>query len=80
MRYVQTCKAIRIDSKVLKELEKVQNIMEAISDELKELADEDEYFSSIQKDASNASACLWDFLQSYDEEVRGHEEWTQVSN
>lgn len=71
MRYVQTCKAIRIDEKVLKQLEEAQKIMETISDELKELSDNDKHYFFIHEDASSASACLWDFLQSYNDEARG---------
>lgn len=71
MRYVRTTKAIRIDSKVIAELEKAQKTMDAICDELKELSDEDDHFSFLHEDASHASACLWDFLQSYNDEVGG---------
>lgn len=69
MRYIQTCKAIRMDYKTLEQLKETNRIIETIAHELDELAREDSNYKDIANDAWNASACLDDFLEAYKREV-----------
>jgi len=69
MKYVQTYKAIRIDSQTLEKLKDVNYLLNTISLELEGLAGEDKNYKDITDDAWRASAALDDFLDAYQDEV-----------
>lgn len=69
MKYVQTYKAIRIDSQTLEKLKEVNYLLNTISLELEGLAGEDNNYKDIANDAWKASAALDDFLASYQYEI-----------
>ena len=69
MRYIKTCKAIRMDYDTLKKLQDTNYMLETIAHELEGLAGEDDNYKDIANDAWHASASLDDFLQSYKREV-----------
>lgn len=69
MRYIKTCKAIRMDYDTLQKLQDTNNILETIAHELEELAREDAEYRDLTDDAWKASGCLEDFLDSYKREV-----------
>jgi len=69
MKYVQTYKAIRIDSQTLEKLKDVNYLLNTISLELEGLAGEDKNYKDIADDAWRASAALDDFLDAYQDEV-----------
>lgn len=69
MKYIKTCKAIRMDYDALKKLQDTNYMLETIAHELEELAQEDAEYKNLANDAWNASAGLYDFLESYKREV-----------
>jgi hypothetical protein len=69
MKYVQTYKAIRIDSQTLEKLKDVNYLLNTISLELEGLAGEDKNYKDIADAAWHASAALDDFLTAYQDEV-----------
>ena len=71
MKYIQTCKSIRMDRKTLEKLKETNYILETIAHELEGLAGEDPCYKDIADDAWKATACLDDFLESYKREVSG---------
>ena len=69
MKYVQTYKAIRIDSQTLETLRVVNDLLNTISLELEGLAGEDKHYKDIANEAWSASNALDDFLTAYQCEV-----------
>ena len=69
MKYVKTCKSIRIESKTLTKLKDMDFILKTIVHELEEIAGEDDNYKSLADDAWHASASLSDFLDAYNSEI-----------
>ena len=69
MKYIKTCKSIRIESETLTKLKDMGFILQTIANELEEIADKDDYYKSLADDAWHASASLSDFLDAYNSEI-----------
>jgi hypothetical protein len=69
MKYVKTCKSIRIDSETLTKLKDMDFILQTLALELEGIAGEDDDYKPLADDAWHASASLSDFLDAYKREV-----------
>lgn len=69
MKYVKTCKSIRIESETLTQLKDMDFILKTIAHELEEIAGEDDNYKSLADDAWHAYASLSDFLYAYNNEI-----------
>lgn len=69
MKYVKTCKSIRIEAETLTKLKNMDVILQTLALELDGIASEDDDYKSLADDALNASASLSDFLDAYKREV-----------
>ena len=65
MNYIKVTKAISIPREVWKQLKEANNILESIYNDLSEIAESDDIYEDLAKDALSASACLDDFMTSY---------------
>lgn len=69
MKYIKTCKSIRIEADTMKKLQDVNYILHTIALELEGITQEDDNYKSLADDAWHASASLEDFLDSYRREI-----------
>lgn len=69
MKYVKTCKSIRIESETLTKLKDMDFILKTIANELEKIAGEDDNYKYLADDAWNAYASLSDFLYAYNSEI-----------
>lgn len=67
MEFFEVRKAIYLNKNILRALEVTRNYLRGISDELDEIAKEDDNYALLRDTASGAWANLTDFLNIYNE-------------
>lgn len=67
MEFFEVRKAIYLNKNILRALEVSRNYLRGISDELDEIAKEDDNYTLLRDAANGAWANLTDFLNIYDE-------------
>jgi hypothetical protein len=70
MNYIKETKAISISRKAWEQLKETNNILESIYNELSKIAESEDIYKDLADDAWRASACLDDFITSY-QDFRG---------
>ena len=74
MKYVKTCKAIRMEGDTEKFLSNTLEVLQKIDSELETIAKEDEYFSSLEGDCWTACSALEDFIESFKAYAKGEDD------
>lgn len=74
MKYVKTCKAIRMEGDTEKFLSNTLEVLQKIDSELETIAQEDEYFSSLESECWTACAALEDFIESFKAYAKGEDD------
>jgi len=65
MKYVKTCKAIRIDDEIMNKIYETRKIFEQLEEELEEIYENDHEYREVLCNIWNVGGCMDDFITSY---------------